>query len=98
MNLGAASSAGKVRPGYLLRDLLRDQFDSNLLVGKACNAQQGLQPGDELEIQLARMQILLHLEGSDSNRTSPAAILLTPPSARPSLSARIQDLPETELS
>ncbi len=48
------------------------QFNSNLLVGKACTGMLELQPGDEFEIKLGKKQIrLVRIAGSPSIPPAP---------------------------
>ena len=45
--------------GRKLSYTTRIRFNSNLMMGKVCTVQLGLQPGDEFEIKLGKKQIRL---------------------------------------
>jgi hypothetical protein len=59
VSFGDGGGSGVRKAGRKLSYTTRVQFNGNLMVGKAFTAQLGLEPGDEFEIKLGRMQIEL---------------------------------------
>ena len=66
IDLGIGGGKGVGKGGRKLSYTAKVQGNSNLLIGKACTAMLGLEPGMEFEIKLGRKSIrLIPVGGSD---------------------------------